>query len=113
MPDDYGKLSEQEQLDIEIWLSTRWTRRECPCCGVNEWIPADHILIDTTYSGVFGPSTPVTTLIHRMLTVVPYVARFCGNCGYTVRFNRAMMDLPESGKGPTPGGGPKGVSTSG
>lgn len=85
MPDEHGKLSPSERSAIDNWLESRWVFRKCPCCGHEEWIEGEHLLMDTAYPG----ENPTQA---RRMVVVPYVVRFCAYCAYTLRFNWTMME---------------------
>lgn len=85
MPDADGLLSHAEKVLMWNWLSERWTQRACPCCGVEKWVGANHVLMDVPYAA------PNRSIDRRPQIAVPYVVAFCENCAYTVRFNAYMI----------------------
>ncbi len=80
MPNPSAEISQEDRAKIDRWLVDKWKVRNCPICGTAKWLAAHHFLLDETP----GPDASI---------VVPYVALFCANCAYTVRFNAALMGL--------------------
>lgn len=94
MPDDQGRLSETEKREITQKIAKLWvgSAKNCPICGSNDWILADHLVsapIITAGAGITigGPTYPSVQLISQP-------------CGYTLHFNAVILGVIKS-----PGGG--------
>ena len=89
MPNDQGVLSESEKRDAGERINKLWTgSKNCPICGSNKWIIADHLIssqIVTAGAGIMigGPSYPAVLLISEP-------------CGYTLQFNAVILGVLKS-----------------
>jgi predicted nucleic-acid-binding Zn-ribbon protein len=84
MPDEQGKLSEQEQKLASDWLTSRVKNWICPCCETNSWLLSDVVSSVSSHPdiGVFGKRK-----------VTPFVQLVCSNCGYTRIHNAVLMGI--------------------
>lgn len=88
MPDDQGKLSEDDRATVNQWLESRWKDARCHVCRENSWTIGGHTVapLRTTPQGGVGIGG----------VLYPQVMVICTNCGNTVYFNAALMKLVES-----------------
>lgn len=84
MPEADGRLNALDQAAILTHLGSKWKHRKCPCCETERWIAGQHLLRDDFV-------TALPQVIDGEVSIVPYVALFCANCGYVLRFNAAMI----------------------
>jgi hypothetical protein len=92
MPDPSGKLSQAEKDNIRQKIDDLWrgSAKNCPICGSNRWIIADHVVeLPIITEGVrgFGASA------------YPSVLLISQPCGYTLQFNAVALGVV----GPTGG----------
>jgi hypothetical protein len=86
MPDAGGKLSENEKTAIREKIEKLWIGggKNCPICGSNRWVIADHLVepeIARGWGGVHtGPIYPMVMLVSEP-------------CGYTMLFNAATLGV--------------------
>jgi hypothetical protein len=90
MPDDRGMLSAAEKRDLIDKINKLWvgSAKNCPICGSNKWVLADHLVsapIVTAGAGITigGPSYPSVQLISEP-------------CGYTIHFNAVVLGIVKS-----------------
>lgn len=77
-------LSDAAKEHFRHWVLNQARVGECPCCHHKQWSLANHYLIDNMVAG-----NGVTILSDE---AVLYYAMFCANCGYTMRFNAAIVE---------------------
>ena len=77
MPDEYGKLSDQEFATAKEWLTKR-IKGPCSACGNRSWTLAKHVMSMRTEVKNFLGETPY----------FPALLMICNNCGY-FRFHGA------------------------
>ncbi len=86
MPDDQGKLTEADKATVKEWLQNKWSQdSRCAVCNQNNWSVGDHTVAAATVndhgSALFsGP-------------MYPHVMLICMNCGHTIFFNAALMEI--------------------
>src|SRR4051812_32502172 len=86
MPDNDGKLTQQEKKAAVDWLNSHSfsLRGGCPVCGDNKWIIGDHFVTPTVfYQGTLmfgGGSYPQFMVISQ-------------TCGYTFYVNALMAKI--------------------
>ena len=89
LPDDQGKLTEANKTTAREWLQNKWTGdSRCTVCKQNNWSVGDHTVAAVTVNdqgaAIFaGP-------------MYPHVMLICMNCGHTMFFNAALMEVLES-----------------
>jgi hypothetical protein len=94
MPDHTGRLSESEKNDISQKIQRLWvgSAKNCPICGSNNWVIADHVVAPIPSGGggimIGGPSYPMVMLISQP-------------CGYTIMFNAVLLGVIHPGS-PSP-----------
>ncbi|HLO39707.1 MAG TPA: hypothetical protein VK176_01690 [Phycisphaerales bacterium] len=85
MPGPHGEILPDEMQKIQQWIDARWQNRKCPACGLNDWASSSYYFKDLVGARDFhvGPAAKF----------MPYVAFFCQNCGYAMRFNALLMGV--------------------
>ena len=78
MPDDKGKLTQEERETARKWLKAEWKSWACPFSGHTNWELGDTLVQTTAFAGgglvVGGPVYPMIIII-------------CSGCGNTVLIN--------------------------
>jgi ribosomal protein L32 len=73
MPDQHGKLTDEEAKKATAWLNAHTKLHGCPSCGSNRWTLAPHLVNLMTYAGraivIGGPTYPAILLV-------------CNECGH-------------------------------
>lgn len=105
MPDADCRLTHEEVEDIKAFLKRARDHgapnlpkaHPCPYCGKSDWTMGGHLIMDPIIDGGMFPTTLSGSSIvqpsWKDISFVPYVAFFCRNCHYTMRFNAAMMGM--------------------
>ena len=89
MPDEKGRLSEEEKKKVEKWLSAKWRGHpaKCQLCGNQSWRLGEMVIAGIAYTpGRFvmgGPTYPLLPLI-------------CSNCSQTVFLNAILCGVIEA-----------------
>lgn len=89
MADEYGKLSDGDRRQVELWLSHPDHNHNCPICSVNGWVLSGHLLKGTAYSR--------DTLLMGSISY-PMVMLSCDNCGYVRTFMAEKVGIKIEGK---------------
>jgi len=86
MPDAGGKLSDREKQEIQTKIQKLWIggAKNCPICGSNRWVIADH-LVEPNVARGWGDSGFITDPAYPMIMLVSEP------CGYTIHFNAATL----------------------
>lgn len=88
MPDDQGKLSQEELDKIAAWLNKQAPREKAPCtvCGTNDWAILEHLVSPPTFGKghILGGASYVFAML------------FCSNCGHTVFINATKAGITRS-----------------
>jgi ribosomal protein S27AE len=98
MPDQSGKLTEEEKAQVLAWVAEKGKagNPNCPVCGSPNWLLADHLV------------QPITLGANRSLLLggigYPQVMLVSTVCGYTRFLNAVVLGLipptaPEEKKG--------------
>jgi predicted nucleic-acid-binding Zn-ribbon protein len=78
MPDNQGRLSQEEKRKAQAWLQQNWKNWVCPYSGHRNWELGDIVVQGTPFIGgglsVGGP-------------VYPLLVITCSGCGNTVFIN--------------------------
>jgi hypothetical protein len=86
VPDENGKLSDEEYAAAQEWVKTKWTNSLCPFHGVTGWSLGTYIAqasVMTDKPGAVAPRDPV----------YPLVVVFCTKCGYCVFLNAVLLGI--------------------
>lgn len=85
IPDDHGKLTDEDQVKVKAWWDAHWTRVvACPVCGSTDWSTGSHLVsISRMAADAFTPGT----------LTFPHVMVVSDVCGYTLFFNATMMGI--------------------
>lgn len=88
MPDASGKLSELEKQTIQDKIQKLWvgSAKNCPICGSNRWVIADH-LVEPNITRGWGGGGGITGPVYPMIMLVSEP------CGYTIQFNAATLGV--------------------
>ncbi len=86
MPDEQGKLLDQEIATFQKWLKAHWASSPiCSVCQKNNWIIGEHLVTTTKISEkgdiLLGGVT------------YPQVMLVCGNCAVTLSFNARLIGV--------------------
>src|SRR2546425_13340153 len=86
MPDNDGKLTEEEKQRILNWTKEHWKGQvNCPICASPNWIIGDHVVLPITLGKdsnlmLGGPGYPQVMLVSQP-------------CGYTIFFNAVVIGI--------------------
>ena len=84
MPDNDGKLSEEEMATARDWLKEKFSSETCPMCQQSDFVLNDRIM--SLYSG--GTFSFPALLVH------------CSNCSFTSMFSAIYMGIvPKNDEG--------------
>ena len=82
-------FSKEKQEKARKWLETRWRKRECECCGHNNWLVADFLCVAPRFEGGISIGG----------SVAPQLMVTCINCSNTKFFNAVMMGVVKGKEG--------------
>jgi len=90
MPDNTGRLSEDEIKKIDEWFKAKWNPSyACPISGHTSWQIGEHLVV---------PPSLGATGIALSGPVYPQVMVLCSGCGFTLFFNAVLMGIwPSAG----------------
>jgi hypothetical protein len=87
MPDDSGKLTDDDIAKVRAWLTERTGGDKCPSCGTNDWtlVPTAVTPMAIGKGVVFGQATPMVLVA-------------CNHCGLLLHYSAVMIGLyPNAG----------------
>lgn len=79
MPDEDGKLSQDEFKRVQKYLAEKETKAECPSCGKGVWSVQTHIAM-----------LPSTLRFGKAQIAYPSVILICQTCAF-MRFHSAVV----------------------
>ena len=86
MPDNQGKLTQEEKEKAQAWLKERWKNWACPYSGHTNWELGEFVVQAVRFTGgglsVGGPVYPLLVLT-------------CSGCGNTIFVNAIKAGIVE------------------
>lgn len=83
MPNEEGRLSDEETKHVIKWLKDHSVSRRCPACGESRLLIEERIGKVTIYQPEVMAGGPL----------FPYVILICDNCGNSLFFNALKLEL--------------------
>ncbi len=93
-PTTFKKLSQEEKDKIDTWITTHWSKRNCPLCTHIDWHTANYLVATLTIVEGKIPAVGESPGHYGFALV------FCGFCGFSVLLHANILGLSPYGKTP-------------
>jgi len=73
-------FNQERQQKVMKWVNEKWKENKCECCGSNQWILVDKLIVPPIYDNGIQLGGPI----------MPFVVIGCATCG-NAKFLSAMI----------------------